>query len=105
MSFFAKPLLLAADAPPLPAPPNLASPVAAVELIMFLLVAVVLVVLLSRKLGLPDPVLLVIGGLILSFIPGLPKVHLNPELVFVFFLPPLLYPAALMTSWRDFHAN
>jgi CPA1 family monovalent cation:H+ antiporter len=98
-------LLLAADAPPLPAPPNLASPVAAVELIMFLLVAVVLVVLLSRKLGLPDPVLLVIGGLLLSFIPGLPKVHLNPELVFVFFLPPLLYPAALMTSWRDFHAN
>lgn len=81
------------------------SPVAAVELIMFLLVAVVLVVLLSRKLGLPDPVLLVIGGLVLSFIPGLPKIHLNPELVFVFFLPPLLYPAALLTSWRDFRAN
>ncbi len=83
----------------------MASPVAAVELILVLLMAVVLVVLLSRKLGLPDPVLLVIGGLALSFVPGLPKIHLNPELVFVFFLPPLLYPAALLTSWRDFRAN
>jgi CPA1 family monovalent cation:H+ antiporter len=32
-------------------------------------------------------------------------VHLDPELVFLFFLPPLLYPAALYTSWRDFRAN
>jgi len=102
MSFAGMPFLLAAADTP---SPNLDSPVKVVELIMFLLVAVVLVVLLSRKLGLPDPVFLVIGGLLLSFVPGLPKVHLNPELVFVFFLPPLLYPAAIFTSWRDFHAN
>lgn len=96
---------LLAAAEPIPPAHTLDSPVAAVELIMFLLVVMVLVVLLSRKLGLPDPVLLVIGGLLLSFVPGLPKVELNPELVFVFFLPPLLYPAALLTSWRDFRAN
>jgi hypothetical protein len=47
----------------------------------------------------------VIGGLLLGFIPGLPKVRLHPELVFLFFLPPLLFPAALFTSWRDFRAN
>jgi CPA1 family monovalent cation:H+ antiporter len=41
----------------------------------------------------------------LALIPGLPRVRLNPELVFLFFLPPLLYPAALFTSWRDFRAD
>jgi len=41
----------------------------------------------------------------LGLIPGLPRVVLDPELVFLFFLPPLLYPAALFTSWRDFRAN
>jgi CPA1 family monovalent cation:H+ antiporter len=38
-------------------------------------------------------------------IPGLPKVRLDPELIFLFVLPPLLFPAALFTSWRDFRAN
>src|SRR5437764_14384326 len=76
-----------------------------VELIFGLLVAVSGLALLSRKLPIPYPILLVIGGLALALIPGLPRVRLNPELVFLFFLPPLLYPAALFTSWRDFHAN
>lgn len=40
----------------------------------------------------------VIGGLLIVLIPGLPKVRLDPELVFLFFLPPLLFPAALFTS-------
>ncbi len=106
MLFAGIPAVLAAAAADSPPPPAaLGSPVAAVTLIMFLLLAMVLVVLLSRKLGLPDPVLLVIGGLLISFVPGLPKIELNPELVFVFFLPPLLYPAALLTSWRDFSAS
>ena len=43
--------------------------------------------------------------MLIGFIPGLPKVRLDPELVFLFFLPPLLFPAALFTSWRDFRAN
>src|SRR5205807_3061734 len=61
--------------------------------------------LLSRKLPIPYPILLVLGGLALALIPGLPRVRLDPDLVFIFFLPPLLYPAALFTSWRDFRAN
>src|SRR5205807_1287847 len=61
--------------------------------------------LLSRKLPIPYPILLVLGGLALALIPGLPRVRLDPDLVFIFFLPPLLFPAALFTSWRDFRAN
>src|SRR5206468_7155679 len=47
----------------------------------------------------------VLGGLALALIPGLPEPRLDPELVFLVFLPPLLYPAALFTPWRDFRAN
>jgi Na+/H+ antiporter len=42
---------------------------------------------------------------ILALIPGLPEIHLEPELVFSLFLPPLIYPAAVYTSWRDFRVN
>ena len=76
-----------------------------IEVVMGLLAAVAALALLARKLPVPYPILLVIGGLVLALIPGLPRVRLNPELVFIFFLPPLLYPAALFTPWRDFRAN
>src|SRR6266571_2568498 len=76
-----------------------------IEVILGLLAAVAGLALLGRRLRVPLPILLVIGGLMLGLIPGLPRVALDPELVFVFFLPPLLYPAALFTSWRDFRAN
>src|SRR5438876_9007719 len=45
------------------------------------------------------------GGVVLALVPGLPAIHLDPQLVFNLFLPPLLYPAAVYTSWRDFRAN
>jgi CPA1 family monovalent cation:H+ antiporter len=48
---------------------------------------------------------LVLGGLLLGFVPGLPTVTLDPDLVFLLFLPPLLYEAAWTISWRDFRAN
>lgn len=76
-----------------------------IETVLGLLAAVAALALLARRWQVPYPILLVIGGLVLALIPGLPRVRLNPELVFVFFLPPLLYPAALFTSWRDFRAN
>lgn len=76
-----------------------------IEEILGILAAVAALALLSRKVPIPYPILLVLGGLALALIPGLPRVPLNPELVFLFFLPPLLYPAALFTSWRDFRAN
>src|SRR5579872_1970432 len=60
---------------------------------------------LARRLNVSYPILFVLGGLGLGLIPGLPKISLDPDLVFLCFLPPLLYPAALFTSWRDFRAN
>jgi CPA1 family monovalent cation:H+ antiporter len=62
-------------------------------------------VIVAQKSAVPYPVLLVLGGLSLSFVPLLPVIRLDPNLVLFFFLPPLLYPAALFTSWRDFRRN
>src|SRR5664279_1321676 len=75
------------------------------EIFVGLLLAVSVLALVARKVTIPSPILFVVGGLLLGLIPELPKVRLNPELVFLFVLPPLLYPAALFTSWRDFRAN
>jgi len=75
------------------------------EIFVGLLLAVALLALLARRLTIPYPILFVIGGLVLGLIPRLPKVRLDPEMVFLFVLPPLLFPAALFTSWRDFRAN
>ena len=57
---------------------------------------------LARRLTIPYPILLVPAGVLLSFLPGLPRVQLNPELVLQFFLPPLVYAAGAFSSWRDF---
>src|SRR5438132_6343659 len=75
------------------------------ETIVVLFALVAAAVLVARKLALPYPVVLVLVGLALSFIPHLPEVKLRPNIVFFFFLPPLIYPAALFTSWRDFRRN
>jgi monovalent cation/hydrogen antiporter len=75
------------------------------EIILGLLLAVAALATLATRLGVPYPILLVLGGSALGFVPGLPSVELDPELVFLLFLPPLLYVSALFTSWRDFRAN
>src|SRR6266511_2695248 len=75
------------------------------EIVVLLFDLVALLAVLACRLTLPYPIVLVIGGLALSFVPRLPEVRLNPETVFYFILPALLYPAALFTSWRDFRRN
>src|SRR5436190_4858800 len=75
------------------------------EIIVLLFAVVAASVLFARKLELPYPIVLVLVGLILSFVPRLPELRLDPNVVFYFFLPPLIYPAALFTSWRDFRRN
>ena len=75
------------------------------EIIVLLFAAVAVLAVVACKLRLPYPIVLVISGLAVSFVPRLPEVRLNPEIVFYFFLPALLYPAALFTSWRDFRRN
>ena len=56
----------------------------------------------ARRFTIPYPILFVIGGLLISFIPRLPSFTLEPNLIFFIFLPPLLYIQAFFTSWRDF---
>jgi len=77
-----------------------------VELVFLLLLLFIVVFgLIARRLGTPYPIVMVIGGLILGFVPGIPNIGLNPDLVFLVVLPPLLYAAAWTTSWRDFRYN
>jgi Na+/H+ antiporter len=73
-------------------------------LIFILLLSFVLGLgLIARRLDIPYPILFVIGGLIIGFIPILPvQLNLNPDFIFFIFLPPLLYIQAVYTSWRDF---
>src|ERR1700726_4075945 len=75
------------------------------ELVLICLVAVALLAIVARKTQVPYPILLTVGGGVLALVPALPAIHLDPQLVFNLFLPPLLYPAAVYTSWRDFRAN
>src|SRR5436305_10860538 len=75
------------------------------EIIVLLFTAVGALAVLAHKIALPYPIVLVLGGLVLSFVPRLPAVNLNPDVVFYFILPAIIYPAALFTSWRDFRRN
>src|SRR5271156_1844262 len=59
--------------------------------------------LVARRMGIPYPILFVIGGLLIGFVPILPEqLTLEPDFIFFIFLPPLLYIQAVYTSWRDF---
>jgi Na+/H+ antiporter len=71
-------------------------------LIVSLLFVISMLTMLSQKLRISYPIFLVIAGLIISLIPGIPKIQLDPDIVFIIFLPPLLYSAAWSTSWHDF---
>src|SRR3989441_1468674 len=75
------------------------------ETVLALLVGVALLALLARRLDVPTPALLVGGGLFVALVPGLPTVQFDPQLVFLVFIPPLLYRASLLASYRDVRAN
>jgi Na+/H+ antiporter len=74
-------------------------------LLLALMVAVAGLCVLARLVGVPYPILLVLGGLVLGFVPGMPEVELPPELVLVAFLPPLLYWAGFFSTPRDLRAD
>lgn len=71
-------------------------------LIISLLFAVSMLVMLGQKLRISYPIFLVLGGLIISVVPGIPNIRMDPEIILTLFLPPLLYEAAWYTSWRQF---
>jgi monovalent cation/hydrogen antiporter len=75
------------------------------ELIIGLILAAAILATLARRVGIPYPVLLVLGGLVLGFMPGLPAVRIEPKVVFLVFIPPLVYIAAAGVAVRDFRSN
>src|SRR5262245_5483733 len=78
---------------------------AGIQSVILLIVVVLVLVTIAQRLPVPYPIFLVLGGLVLSLVPNVPVVHLDPDLVFLIFLPPILMAAAYFTSLRDFRAN
>jgi Na+/H+ antiporter len=75
------------------------------ETVLTLLVGVTFLALVARRLDVPTPALLVAGGLLVALFPGLPAVQFDPQVVFLVFIPPLLFRASLLASYRDVRAN
>jgi CPA1 family monovalent cation:H+ antiporter len=80
-------------------------PVEIAVLLVALAVSVLAFTALAERLGVPAPLLLIVVGVLGSYVPGVPTVHLEPEIVLLGLLPPLLYAAAIQTSLVDFNAN
>ncbi len=77
----------------------------AIEIVFALLIAATVLAIAARRIGIPYPIVLVLGGLAIGFVPGLPAIELAPDVVFLLFLPPILFAAGYFTSIRDLHAN
>jgi CPA1 family monovalent cation:H+ antiporter len=78
---------------------------ATITIILLLLVVIVVVTSFASRIRLPYAILLVLVGILLGFIPGLPRVRVEPDLILLLFLPPLVYASAWQTSWHEFHSN
>jgi monovalent cation/hydrogen antiporter len=74
-------------------------------ILLLLLALVAALAVVAKRLHIAYPIVMVLGGLALSLLPEVPRVSLNPNLVFLVILPPLLFSAAFHTSWRDFRNN
>ncbi|MBX7126133.1 MAG: Na+/H+ antiporter [Cyclobacteriaceae bacterium] len=72
--------------------------------VIILLAVVTALAQMTDKIRVPYPILLVLAGMLIGFVPGLPHIELDPDLVFLIFLPPVLYAAAWTTSWPEFKA-
>ena len=81
------------------------SGVGAFDLILFLMAVALPLELLAERLRLPPAAAFILGGAALAFIPGVPDIEIDPDLVLVLFLPPLLLSSAFFTSWRDFRSD
>jgi CPA1 family monovalent cation:H+ antiporter len=79
--------------------------VTAFNLVLVLLIAIIALEVLARRMRLPPAAALLVGGVAMAFVPGLPNFELDPELVLVVFLPPLLMYGAYFFVWDDFKRN
>ena len=73
--------------------------------LVFLLIAIAGIAVLSSRLNVPSAILMVLGGVVLALIPGLPRIRLEPDVVLLLVLPPVIYSSAVAMSWRDFRFN
>ena len=78
---------------------------ATIQIVLFLLAVLVLVAVVAQRLKTAPSILLVVAGIALALVPGLPPVELAPELVLLVLLPPLIYSAGVAMSWREFRFN
>ncbi len=76
-----------------------------IETLVLALVVVAVVGFAAKRLKVPPAILLVLTGVVLALVPGLPAVTLAPELVLLLVLPPIIYSSAVAMSWREFHFN
>src|SRR5262245_62313441 len=75
------------------------------QIVLFLMLSAVALGWVARHFKFPYPIALVVGGGLLGFVPRLPQPDFDPQFILVLVLPPILYQAALLTSWREFKAN
>jgi monovalent cation/hydrogen antiporter len=73
-----------------------------IQVLVFLLIVIAAVAVLAKRLNVPPAILLVITGVVLALVPGLPAVRLAPDFVLLFILPPVIYASAVAMSWREF---
>ena len=76
-----------------------------IQILILLLAVVVAVAIIANRLKIPPAILLVITGVLLALVPGLPFIELSPELVLLLILPPIIYTSAFLMSWREFKFN
>src|ERR1700677_1882135 len=78
---------------------------ALIETVLLFLAVLVGIAIIARRLNTAPSILLVVAGVVLALIPGLPRLELAPELVLLGILPPLIYSAGVAMSWREFRFN
>src|ERR1039457_7070109 len=76
-----------------------------IQILVLLLIVIAAVAVVAARLKIPPAILLVLTGVILALIPGLPTVKLAPEFVLLIVLPPIVYSSAVAMSWREFKFN
>jgi len=95
-------LLVLAATPPTDIPTGGMSPL---QLVLAVLLLVALLTVVAGRIGVPYPILMTVGGLLLGLVPNVPRIELAPDLVFLLILPPLLFGAAFFTSPRELWRN
>src|SRR5215475_12560302 len=78
---------------------------ATIQTLLLLFAVLVVVAVIARRLNTAESILLVVAGIALALLPGLPRIELAPELVLLVILPPLIYSAGVAMSWREFRFN